>query len=696
MKNKFLSSGISDFDRLKHSGMTETRRKQGGVSFLKTRTLTNVEISILKNHNNISDDWSQIHVKEPFDPDLVRNCCFHGFIRIGRLERAVLRDEDRIYYCGLENSVIISSDIGDYCCVENNSHISHIITGNYVVLSNNNEIYTTENAKFGNCIRKEGDPEGVIPRVEVINERGSRGVCCFSGILAADMMLWARYRDRTVLMERLEDFTNEKFDPAGGYYSFIDDHSVVKNTASVSDLMAGRSSMIKGASRVCNITINSRSENPSSVLDNCIAVNGIIGEGSCIESSSTAENFVLGDFCTLKLGARFIHSYLGDYSTVGCCEVLNSLIYPCHEQHHNSSFLIASAVMGQSNIASGATIGSNHNSRMNDCELWAKRGFWPGLCSSFKHNSRFASFCLLAKSDFPYELDIRFPFSLVNNDEYNNCLEIIPAYWWLYNMYALIRNFFKFKERGDRGAGAIRPEFDFMAPDTAEEIISALDLIEKKRFEAIDIETESKSINLEISSEGVEGSGRDVRLLKINKAVRGYREMLLFYCGYTLFSYIYSESGSLESLMEGDFPSERIRKWENFGGQIIPDKEIEVLIGRIESGEIVSWDDIHNFFEKEAILYPSRKLSHAVSVLFYLYDENVLSERVMKRLENEYREILESIDFQIHKTRKKDYSDNFRNKIFRNVEEMEKVLGKLEDDPVTEKFRSHFVDMLNR
>ncbi len=122
-------------------------------------------------------------------------------------------------------------------------------------------------------------------------------------------------------------------------------------------------------------------------------LNGITGEGCSIESSAVLENFVLGDFCTVKLGARFIHSYLGNYSTVACCEVLNSLIFPCHEQHHNSSFLIASAVMGQSNIASGATIGSNHNSRMNDCELWANRGFWPGLCASLKHNSRFASFC---------------------------------------------------------------------------------------------------------------------------------------------------------------------------------------------------------------------------------------------------------------------------------------------------------------
>jgi hypothetical protein len=36
-------------------------------------------------------------------------------------------------------------------------------------------------------------------------------------------------------------------------------------------------------------------------------------------------------------------------------------------------------VMGQSNIAAGATIGSNHNSRGADGEIIMGRGFWPGL-----------------------------------------------------------------------------------------------------------------------------------------------------------------------------------------------------------------------------------------------------------------------------------------------------------------------------
>ena len=112
-------------------------------------------------------------------------------------------------------------------------------------------------------------------------------------------------------------------------------------------------------------------------------VNGIMGYGSHVFYQAVAVRFVIGRNCQLKYGARLLNSVLGDNSTVSCCELLNNLIFPFHEQHHNSSFLIASTIMGQSNIASAATIGSNHNSRSPDCEMIAGRGFWPGLCSDF-------------------------------------------------------------------------------------------------------------------------------------------------------------------------------------------------------------------------------------------------------------------------------------------------------------------------
>ena len=158
--------------------------------------------------------------------------------------------------------------------------------------------------------------------------------------------------------------------------------------------------------------------------------------------------------------------------------MLNNLIFPAHEQHHNNSFLVAAVVMGQSNLAAGATMGSNHNSRSNDNEIQAGRGFWPGLCSSVKHSCRFASFTLLSKADYPAEMDISLPFSLLNNNTHQDRLEVMPAFWWLYNMYALARNSSKYQQRDKRIHKNQHIEFEAFAPDTVEEILHGRHLLE--------------------------------------------------------------------------------------------------------------------------------------------------------------------------------------------------------------------------
>jgi hypothetical protein len=170
---------------------------------------------------------------------------------------------------------------------------------------------------------------------------------------------------------------------------------------------------------------------------------------------------------------------LGNNATISCCEVLNTLIFPAHEQHHNNSFLCAALVMGQSNIAAGATIGSNHNSRAADGEIVAGRGFYCRLCVSLKHNSKFASFTILAKGDYPAELNIPLPFSLVSNDFSKDELVIIPCYWLMYNMYALARNSWKYVDRDKRIERIQHIEYNYLAPDTINEIFTALQILEE-------------------------------------------------------------------------------------------------------------------------------------------------------------------------------------------------------------------------
>ena len=73
---------------------------------------------------------------------------------------------------------------------------------------------------------------------------------------------------------------------------------------------------------------------------------------------------------------------------------------------------------------------------------------------------------MIAKGDYPYELHIPFPFSLVSNQADTNELTILPGYWFMYNLYALARNSEKYKARDQRIDRSIYLEYDYLAPDT--------------------------------------------------------------------------------------------------------------------------------------------------------------------------------------------------------------------------------------
>ena len=347
-------------------------QNRSGITY---RKLSANEIEILVRNGNMSDDWDKVQVSDAFNPSLVQHCKFYGLVRIGKLEPLFLEFNSIRLPVGLYDSTIISCDIGDNVVIDKVNFLSHYIIGNEVILVNINELATTDHAKFGNGILKAGEPESVRVWIEVCNENAGRSILPFNGMLPGDAWLWAKYRDDEKLQQKFKEFTEKKFDRQRGYYGKIGDRTVIKNSRIIKDVWIGSDAYIKGANKLKNLTINSSPEDKSQIGEGVELVNGIIGFGCRIFYGVKAVRFFLASNSQLKYGARLINSYLGDNSTISCCEVLNSLIFPAHEQHHNNSFLCAATVMGQTNMAAGATIGSNHNSRGADGELLAGRDF---------------------------------------------------------------------------------------------------------------------------------------------------------------------------------------------------------------------------------------------------------------------------------------------------------------------------------
>ncbi len=640
---------------------------------IKYRALSILEIDILVHNRNESDNWGRVFVTAGFNASLVRNCKFFGLVRIGSLQPVYREFHNFRMAVGLYNSTIISCDIGDNVCIDNVSYMSHYIVANDVMIANVNELATTSYSKFGNGILKEGEDEKQRVWIEVCNENGGRPIIPFNGMLAGDAYMWTKYRDDKELLEKFKEFTEKKFDKQRGYYGTIGERTVIKNCAIIKDVSIGTDAYIKGANKLKNLTINSDADRNSQIGEGCELVNGIIGFGCRIFYGVKAVRFITASHSQLKYGARLINSYLGNNSTISCCEVLNSLIFPSHEQHHNNSFLCASLVMGQSNIAAGATIGSNHNSRSADGEIIAGRGFWPGLCVSLKHNSKFASFTILAKGDFPAELNIQIPFCLVSNDVSNNRLVVMPGYWFMYNMYALERNAWKYKDRDKRILRTQYIEYDYLAPDTINDIFDALTILKN-------LEPNEKD---EAIISGWENMQRATVILKVQKSIKVYTEIIQLYgCLQLLHHITNNKFGDFESFKKSLSAKVSRSTWRNIGGQLITDSEVDHLKRSIKNGKTKNWEDVHSFYQVQGSKYENDKLNHAYTSLLEILNigPKQFTPELFKKLLAETIATKEWMTKGIHDTRAKDYTNPYRKMIYENNEEMINVIGRLEDN----------------
>jgi NDP-sugar pyrophosphorylase family protein len=687
--SRYLKPGEDEYrirDQQLADGLRGLGRKPSSYRRLKP-----YEIEALVKNSNTCRDWGLIRVTDPFVPELVKDCELAGLVRIGRLDRAILEHHDLRTPVGITRSRVIACDIGDDCAIHDCAYVAHYIIGDGCILLSNDEIHASNHAKFGEGLVMEGESESVRVELDLMNEAGGRSVLPFEEMICADAYLWARRREDGELMAAFLAMTEAMRDPRRGRYGSIGRHSVLKSNRIMKDVAVGECAYIKGANKLKNLTIRSSEAERTQIGEGVELVNGIVGYGCKVFYGCKAVRFVMGSNSSLKYGARLIHSVLGDNSTVSCCEMLNNLIFPAHEQHHNTSFLIAALVRGQSNMAAGATIGSNHNSRAPDGEIEAGRGFWPGLATSVKHSSRFASYCLLAKGDFRCELDIRLPFCLVDDDRTRDRLVLVPAYWWTHNLYALLRNESKFRARDRRAVKVQEVELSPFAPDTAEEIIAAIGELERALGEGSPDAGGEDPEYLPVPAGTYENSGRPAAIRRPGRALAAYREMLLWYAGNALLERLESlppEAALRDAVAAMDGP--RVWAWENLGGQLAPLAEVDELVARARARGIPDWRAMHAEYARLAAAYPEQKARHALACLRWLEEGAARSPagaalrpaaEVAAGALAALGELGGRVAAQVRETRAKDYANAFRRATFRSEAEMRAVSGEVDGNP---------------
>ncbi|MFP4579237.1 MAG: DUF4954 family protein [Candidatus Sumerlaeia bacterium] len=661
------------------------------------RALRPDEIHRLEAGGNGAEDWSRVRVSDRFDPSLVGGCYFSGSVCIGKLEKGRVECEVGYLPYGLYHCRIDDCEVGDRAALHHVRWMSNVTLASDVCMLDVGELTARRDARFGLGVE-----------VEVWNEIGGRAVRIFESMIPADAFLWAKYRGDQALMDAFAKMTEAANSTRLRSRGKVGKGARIFHTRTIRDTIIGEAARIDGADRLENLTIRSDADEPTHIGSGVEVSDGLIGPGCHVQGRVRAGRFILGARAKLESGARFFDSFLGDNSTIACCEVLNALIFPNHEQHHNNSFLIASCLQGQSNIAAGATIGSNHNSRANDGEILAGRGFWPGLCTNFKHDCRFASFSLIAKGNYPAELNIPLPFTLISNDDATNTLLLIPGYWFMYNMYALVRNSWKFAARDKRLHKAQNLDFEYLAPDTVEEIFVGMSELERlvglaawreehgkeaapddgalrESGRSLLRENPDRVDRLDLRADAYENSRRGVRVLKAARSWQAYGRMIHYYAVRRLCEFMAeSQIDSAESL-EAALPETQETNWRVLGGQIMAHSDLEKTLDAIRGGGIGTWDALHQNLDG---LHADKNKSWAAHARFALdrlkRDYPEISSRETEWAEDlrAALDTLAKIVADIRASRQKDYANPFRTMSFSNDAEMQAVLGALEENPL--------------
>jgi hypothetical protein len=106
------------------------------------------------------------------------------------------------------------------------------------------------------------------------------------------------------------------------------------------------------------------------------------------------------------------------------------------------------------------------------------------------------------------------------------------------------------------------------------------------------------------------------------------------------------------------------------------------LLHNIKEGTIDGWDGVHRFYQENGRLYPEQKRQHAFASLLELMqlDRKGFTPQLFSSLLQEAIEIKTWMFENIYESRAKDYESSFRKMVYENEQEMNEVMGALDDN----------------
>ena len=541
------------------------------------RALTSEEIQIMEGAGCQAADWSQVEVKEGFDPGRVRRVNFTGAVKIGSLRGTVSMEGGVELPAEIADVTFVNCTLGDDVRITRiPGHLANYDIEEGAVVTDVGVMATNPGATFGNGVE-----------VEAINEGGGREIRIFDELSSQFAYIVGMHRYRPQMIERLEGMVDARVESVKSDRGRIGARALVAHVGEIVDVNVGPSAVVLGAAKLQNGTILSEKIAPAVVGAGVGAEDFIIGEGSSVDSGALLSHTFVGQ--GVQIGKQF--SAENSLFFANCegfhGEACSIFAGPYTVTHHKSTLLIA-GIYSFYNAGSG-TNQSNHMYKLGPVHQGiVQRGSKTGSFSYMLWPSVLGPFSVVIGKHLN-NFDTRdLPFSYITDEEGHTFLT--PAM----NMHTVgsIRDGEKWPAR-DRRKSSIKRDlirFEVYSPYLVGKMVGAENILQQL------LDAVSRDV------EQVRYKGVYIKRLLLRTGVKGYRNAINLYLNDRIVEraapFVDQGIDVVRQKLAAPAASVYSEEWVDIAGLLVAKKRLEQIEEEIESGTIATVDDIQKAFQQ--------------------------------------------------------------------------------------------------
>lgn len=366
------------------------------------RSLLDEEIGQLVLQGCSSNDWSLVQVSSDFIPDNIQNSRFSGHIRLNSFTHSVKLVGGITFKSGIYNAWLHNCEVGKNALIHNvRSYIANYRIGEGVIIHNVTTVAVDGETYFGNGTR-----------VEAINEGGGREIPIYDHLSAHVAYMMALYRHRPKLVSALISMVGNYSEYVKSDTGEIGAHSKIINCNTILNVKMGQGTVIDGAKKLKNGSINSTFEAPVEIGEGVIMDDFIVCSGTKITDATLISKCFVGQGCILDKHYSAVNSLFFANCQGFHGEACSIFAGPYTVTHHKSTLLIA-GMYSFLNAGSGSNQ-SNHLYKLGPIHQGImERGAKTTSDSYILWPSRVGAFSLVMGRHYKHSDTTDFPFSYI-------------------------------------------------------------------------------------------------------------------------------------------------------------------------------------------------------------------------------------------------------------------------------------------